>query len=53
MKTNTEFAASILGYIPLGYILVCEECNNGAKYRTGMIYVDGIPLCGFKLSEVI
>lgn len=50
---NKDIARQILGYIPDGYILVCEECNNGAKYRTGMVYIDGKPVCGFNMEEVI
>lgn len=55
MQKNSDIALHIMGYVPSGYVVVCEICRftHGAKYRIGTIYVDGIPVCGFKLSEVI
>lgn len=50
MTGNQKMAQKILGYVPEGYVSVCELMNNGTKHRIGVIYADGKTLAMFVIK---
>lgn len=47
MTSNKSMAFEIMGFIPVGYIMVSEVMNTNSKNRIGCIYVNGKAICSF------